>query len=126
VDRRVSIRGKTVVTVPANRIDHEYVGGLLALESNIGDYRSSQWTVVPELDLQVGYLIQPRFRLLLGYSCLYFPGLVRAGEQIDPLVNPNLIPPVTVPVTGPARPAYLGRRSDVWIQGVTAGIEYRW
>jgi hypothetical protein len=127
LDRLVSIRGKTVITVPEPDASvTEYEGGLLALRSNIGDYRSSQWVVVPELDLQVGYLIRPRLRLLLGYSCLYFPGLARASEQIDPVINPNLIPPVEEPVTGPARPAYPARRSDVWIQGVTAGIEYRW
>jgi hypothetical protein len=127
VDRRVSIRGGTMVTVPEpdGSVD-EYAAGVFALESNIGDYRSSQWTVVPELDLQLGYLIQPRLRLLLGYSCLYFPGLARASEQIDPVINPNLLPPVIDPVTGPARPAYPAQRSDVWIQGVTAGIEYRW
>ena len=101
-------------------------GFFLALESNIGDHRSSQWTVVPELEVQVGYLIRPRLRLLTGYSCLCFPGLARASEQIDPVVNTNLWPPVNGPVTGPARPASLARRSDVWIQGVTAGIEYCW
>jgi hypothetical protein len=127
VDRRVSIRGRTVTTVPepVASVD-EYAAGILALESNIGDYQSSQWTVVPELDVQVGYLIRPRLRLLTGYSCLYFPGLARASEQIDPVVNTNLWPPVNGPVTGPARPAYLARRSDVWMQGVTAGLEYCW
>jgi hypothetical protein len=64
--------------------------------------------------------------LLMGYSCLVFPGLARAGEQIDPVVNPDLIPPVIDPTSEPARPAYLARRSDVWMHGVTAGIEYRW
>ncbi len=125
VDRRVSIWGETTVSVPSQPVD-QYVGGLLALESNIGNHRSSQFTVVPELDLQVAYQIRPRWRLLMGYSCLYFPGLVRAGEQIDPVVNPDLIPPVTDPAADPARPAYLARRSDVWMHGVTAGIEYRW
>jgi hypothetical protein len=127
VDRRVSIWGETTVSVPPpNQSINQYVGGLLALDSNIGDYRSSQFAVVPELDLQIGYLIHPRWRLLMGYSCLVFPGLARAGEQIDPVVNPDLIPPVIDPTSEPARPAYLARRSDVWMHGVTAGIEYRW
>ncbi|TVS07920.1 MAG: hypothetical protein EA424_29225 [Planctomycetaceae bacterium] len=127
VERRVSIWGETMVAVPIpNQPVNQYVGGLLALDSNIGDYRSSQLTVVPELDLQIGYLIHPRWRLLMGYSCLVFPGLARAGEQIDPVVNPNLLPPVTDSGPGPARPAYLAGQSDVWMHGVTAGIEYRW
>lgn len=127
VDRRVSIRGETMVATPIpNQPVNRFVGGLLALESNIGNHRSSQFTVVPELDLQIGYLIHPRWRLLTGYSCLVFSGLARAGEQIDPVVNPNLIPPVTDPDPGSARPAYFARQSDVWMHGVTAGIEYRW
>ena len=126
VERRVSIWGETTVSVP-NQPVNQYVGGLLALESNIGNYRSSQLTLVPELDLQIGYLIHPRWRLLMGYSCLYFPGLARAGEQIDPVVNPKLIPQeIMDPDPGPARPAYFARQSDVWMHGVTAGIEYRW
>lgn len=127
LDRRVSIWGETTVTVPEPEPSvNRYVGGVLALESNIGDHRSSQFTIVPELDVQVGYAIHPRWRLLMGYSCLYLPGLFRAAEQIDPVVNLDLIPPVTDPASEPARPAYFARRSDVWLQGVTAGIEYRW
>ena len=124
LDRHVSIRGQTVVTVPGQPTT-VYEGGLLALSSNIGTYRSSQLAIVPELDLQVGYLIRPGLRLLLGYSCLYFPHLVRAGEHIDPVINPELIPPVTN-VTGPLRPEFRLQESDAWIQGVTAGVEYRW
>ncbi len=125
MDRNVSIFGETRVT---NVDDSEvlYPGGLLALSSNIGHYRSRQWTLVPELDLNVGYLIHPRTRLLVGYSCLYLPGVAWAGQQIDPVVNPELIPPPADPIEGPQRPAYLGRWSSAWVQGVTAGVEYRW
>jgi hypothetical protein len=124
LDQQVSIRGRTEVAVPGEPT-LVYEGGLMALSSNIGTYRSSQFAIVPELDLQVGYLIRPNLRVTLGYSCLYFPDLVRAGEQIDPVINPELIPPVTN-VTGPLRPEFRRRESDAWIQGVTAGLEYRW
>ncbi len=124
LDRRVSIRGSTQVTIPGAPTA-EYDGGLLALSSNIGEYHSNQWVVVPELDLQLGYLVRPHLRLLVGYSFLYLPQLVRAAEQMDYVVNPELVPPVTPPVTGPQRPAYLNRQSDAWVQGCTIGAEWR-
>ena len=124
MDRNVSISGETRVTnVDGSEV--LYPAGLLALSSNIGHYRSSQWTLVPELDLSVGYLIRPRTRLLVGYSCLYLPGVAWAGQQIDPVVNPELIPP-EVPGAEPERPAYLARWDSAWVQGVTAGLEHRW
>jgi hypothetical protein len=124
LDRRVSIRGNTLITIPGvppTSLD----GGLLALSSNMGDYHSSQFVVVPELDLQLGYLIRPHVRLLVGYSFLYLPQLARAAEQIDPVVNPDLIPPVTPPVPGPQRPAYQASTSDAWVQGLSVGAEWR-
>jgi hypothetical protein len=124
LDRRVSIRGQKTIAIPGQE-PQDYAGGLLALETNMGDYRSSQFTVIPELDLQIGCQVLPRWRLLAGYSCLVFPGLARAGEQIDPSVNPERIPPV-LGDSDPARPEYLGRRSTAWVHGVTAGLEFCW
>ena len=38
---------------------------------------------------------------LAGYSLIYFGNVVRAGDQIDLDVNPNLLPPEANPFTGP-------------------------
>jgi hypothetical protein len=121
---RVSISGQTAVSIPGvgNSVDQ---GGLLAQSSNIGDYTSDQFVLIPELDLQLGYQLRPHLRLLCGYSFLYVPQLMRAAEQIDLAVNTQLIPPVQPPVTGPQRPAYQGSKSDAWVQGLTLGVECR-
>jgi len=47
--------------------------------------------------------------------------VARAAEQIDPAVNTNLIPPV-IDNSGPARPAFFGPTSTLWIQGVSLGV----
>jgi len=122
--RDVQIRGNTTVTIPGVP-DQQSTGGLYALSSNIGDYSSTRFAVVPELDLHVGYLIRPQLRLLVGYSLLYIPQVLRAGEQIDPVVNTQLLPPVVPPVTGPQRPAFPNHDSDLWVQGLNLGIEWR-
>jgi hypothetical protein len=53
---------------------------------------------------------------------MYFSQIARAGDQIDTVVNPNLIPP---PIGGgPNRPAFNFRPSDLVLQGITLGGEY--
>lgn len=48
------------------------------------------------------------------------------GEQIDPVINPQLLPPVTPSVLGPLRPAFPNRDSNLWVQGLNIGLEWRY
>lgn len=114
--------GVTLVRVPGTP-DIVYPGGIYNLSSNPGEINSQDWTVIPELDLRVSKTIWDCIRLSVGYSAMYIPVLARAGEQIDPFVNPNLLPPV-VP-GGPARPASILERSPAWLHGFTVGFEVR-
>ena len=99
-------------------------GGLLAQRTNIGDYSANNFSFVPEVGVRLGYLIAPRVALTAGYNFIYWTGVARPGEQIDPVVNPTQIPPGTL--QGPARPAFTGvSTTDIWIQGVSTGLEFR-
>jgi len=49
---------------------------------------------------------------------------VRAGNQIDLVVNPNLVPPPIAPLD-PLRPAFQFHGSDFWAQGMNLGLEFR-
>jgi len=120
VTREVSIYGQTTVNVPGEGQSIE-PGGLLALNSNIGTYRDTDWTVIPETQLRVGYRITQRMTAYAGYNLIVWPKVARAAEQIDPAVNTNLIPPV-IDNSGPARPAFFGPTSTLWIQGVSLGV----
>lgn len=122
--RTVRIQGLTSVSVPG-QTQVTGVGGLLAQTSNIGKYESCEFSLVPELDLTVSYRICSWLRASAGYSGLYWGKLVRPGNQIDLTVNRDLIPPQTA-TTGPQRPAYSQRSSDLWMHGVRAGLELRW
>ena len=123
VERECDINGFTVVQVPGQpTVSHQ--GGLLALSSNIGHHTSDAFTVIPELGLNVGYQLTQKVRLTAGYNFLLLNDFWRAGNQIDTVVNPNLIPPSTT-TAGPARPAFLASESDFWVQGIQFGLEFR-
>ena len=52
--------------------------------------------------------------------------MARSGGLIDPVVNPNLVPPGTSAAAVPARPAQQIQFTDLWAQGVNVGLEIRY
>jgi hypothetical protein len=121
--RNTTIRdGVTVISVPGTP-DLVLPGGTYNLTSNLGEVDSQDWTVIPQIDLRVSKTIWECVRLSVGYSALYIPLLARAGEQIDPFVNPNLLPPILP--GGPPSPSPILERSPAWLQGFTVGFEVR-
>ncbi|MCE9530435.1 MAG: BBP7 family outer membrane beta-barrel protein [Planctomycetes bacterium] len=103
-------------------------GGLLALNSNIGRHYREQFTIVPELTLNLGYNISDHCRVFVGYNILYWSNVLRPGDQIDTSLDVNRIPnfrpsPNIVPN---ARPAFLGRDRDFIAQGINLGLMLKW
>ncbi len=121
--QRVNISGNTSITELG--VTDTFSGGLLAQTSNIGSYRQNEFTMIPEIGLKLGFRITSCFHATVGYSVLYFPNVVRAGDQIDPNVNPNLIPEPNNPITGSLRPRFSLVETDFWAQGISVGGELR-
>jgi hypothetical protein len=118
--QRVDISGSTVIDgVRQNG------GGLLAQQSNIGSYSRDRFTILPELGGRVGYQLTHNLKLKLGYTLIFWSNVVRPGDQIDLGVNPNQLPPA-VGNGLPARPEFIFRDSDYWVQGITFGGEFEW
>jgi hypothetical protein len=115
---RVLIDGR-MVTTPPGGVPSVDASGLFAQPSNEGEYISNRFLVVPELNANVVIHLNPAWRVLAGYSLMYFNEAVLAGDQIDPRLNLNQ-------PAGPAFPAFLGRETTFLIQGITLGIDYRW
>jgi hypothetical protein len=120
-----------VVKISGSTITHDPLagttfanGGLLALPSNIGRFSREMFAVAPEGTVNVGYQFNDNVRAYVGYNFLYLSNVVRAGNQIDPVVNPSLIPPTTASL--PARPAFAFKGTDFWAQGVSFGLELRY
>jgi len=101
-------------------------GGLLALSTNSGGLSTSDWTVVPEAAVRIGYKVSDCLRVYAGYSVLYWPGVYRAGNQMDPAVNPGLLPPPVVPPVGPGQPQFPDRKSALWVHAASIGLELRY
>jgi hypothetical protein len=118
--RTVEINGVTRVNglPPSN-------GGFLALPSNIGRYDSTEFAVVPEVGLTVGYQITPRLRVMMGYTFLYWTNVARPGDQIDLAVNTSQ-PPLGNGLVGQPRPAFSFNDSDFWAHGLSFGVELRY
>lgn len=121
--QKVNIAGSTAITEDGATVTS--TGGLLAQRSNIGSYSQDEFSVVPELGLNLGYNLTPRLRAIVGYSLIYFPNVVRAGDQVDLDVNTNFLPPEADPFSGPMRPVFAFDTTDFWAHGFNVGLDYR-
>jgi len=80
--QRLNIEGSQVRTLPG-QAPLNFQGGLLALDSNIGTFTRNQFSVVPEVGLNVGYQVTEHLRTFVGYNFLYWTNVIRPGDQID-------------------------------------------
>jgi hypothetical protein len=123
--KAVTIDGETMITPPGPGAQPTtYNGGLYALPTNIGHYTRNDFSVVPELNLNVGYQITDHIRAFVGYSFIYWSDVTRPGDVIDANINTSQLPPGTL--VGPARPAFTWHHSDFWAHGVNFGLEVRY
>ncbi|HEX3726774.1 MAG TPA: BBP7 family outer membrane beta-barrel protein [Pirellulales bacterium] len=127
----VTIQGNTVTRVPG-LAPISATGGILALPQtnsgvgaggNIGSYSRMQFAGIPEVDANLHLQISPLWRLNVGYSLLFLTNVVRPGNQIDPIVDPNRFPPPLTPVS--QHPIFSYSERAVWMQGVNVGLEAR-
>jgi hypothetical protein len=121
----VDISGSTRQDIPGNSLPTAFQGGLLAQPTNINRYAGSSFSLAPEIGVQVAWPVTPTFRVIAGYTFLYWTNVVRPGDQMDTVINTTGTNLGTL--TGDARPAFLGfRNSDMWLQGINLGIEWRY
>lgn len=110
----------------------EFTGGYYAMPTNIGSYRKSFFSVIPQISVQAGYCLRDWCNLHLGYQFLYVSKLMWASNQIDRNINPSqstvikagTVEPLPAVLSGPEAPEALFRTSDFWVQGLTAGVEF--
>ena len=117
---RVSINGQTQTTIPGGGSSLEDFG-LLALPSNIGVYENDEFTILPELAVNVAYSVTSRLQFSVGYSLLYWSNAAMASNAVDTTINPTQ---TSVPV-GPIVPVYSLTDDSFWLQGITGGINLR-
>jgi hypothetical protein len=101
-------------------------GGTLALASNSGRFTRNEFSVIPEVEIKLGYNLTERIRGFAGYNFMYWSNVARSGEQIDRNIDVRQVP--TLPTFDPnfrgTQPAPQFRNSGYWAQGVTFGVEF--
>jgi len=106
-----------------------YVGGYYALPSNIGGHSRTEFAVVPELRLGVGYRLTPSASLYVAYDLLYASNVARPGEQVDRNINPTQNTAWTEEVDsvteGTPAPTFSFDSTSFWAQGVNLGLSIR-
>jgi hypothetical protein len=120
------INGSTTVSVPVPGGPNETIvtpAGLLAQASNIGTRERDDFAVIPELGMNVGYDLTPNLRATVGYTFIYWSRVARPGDQIDTNLNLSQLPPG--PLVGIPSPVASWSITDMWVQGISAGIDYR-
>ncbi|MFT7640572.1 MAG: hypothetical protein ACI9G1_002315 [Pirellulaceae bacterium] len=122
--QRVNIDGSTITTTGGITFNH--TGGLLTQTTNIGHYTRDRFSFVPEVGASLGYNLTSQLRATVGYTMIYWSNVVRPGDHIDTVVNPNLLPPAVDPLVGPSRPQFAFNDTHYWAQGLNFGLHYRW
>ncbi len=103
-------------------------GGLLALDTNIGRHHSSRFAVIPDEKLYVNYRFFSNIDLGMAYNFTYFSRVIRAADQINPVVSTTHIP-TSAAFTAPGgafMPVAVMNESDMWAQGVTFTVTVHW
>ena len=118
---RVEINGSTTIIDGGN--SQTYPGGILALPTNIGVYKTKEVAVMPEIGVNLMYCLTPRTKFTLGYTFIYLSHVARPGDQIDMMVNSSQFPPGNL--NGVALPAFQFRTTDFWAHGLNFGLDIR-
>jgi hypothetical protein len=104
-------------------------GGLLALQGgNIGRFVTNRFVVVPEVGAQVGVQLSSHVRVAAGYQFLYINDVARPGTQIDPAINPRLVPISGAfgTLSGQTSPLLTLHRDDFFAHGVQFLLDIRY
>jgi hypothetical protein len=119
----VDVQGVTTL-VPSAGTAQSLPGGLLAASSNIGKRSKSAFAAVPEVDLSLGCQLASWLRLSVGYNFLYCSAVVRPGDQISRVINPDQLPSFpgynAALVADAPRPLF--KWTDFWAQGLNVGL----
>ena len=130
----VTIDGHTVATSGSSTVTYPHEG-VFAVRSNEaldaqgnvvpGVFERDVFTVIPQLGMELGYQVSCHWRAYVGYNLLFWGNVWRASDQIDLNIDPRNIPPVNPQNPGLPFPAFPGRSTSFWAQGVNVGTEFR-
>ena len=123
MERSVGIHGSSTITVPGNpNSTTNSANGLLARNTNEGNYVMNTFIVSPETNITIGYRLTRRLEATVGYSYLGLPKVARVADQLDPQLASNL----SNPPTGASTPRFALLESNYSLQSLNYGLQWRY
>jgi len=123
MERNVTINGSSTITVPGNPgSTSTTANGLLARNTNDGNYIDNTFVVMPETNLTLGYRLTPRLEATVGYTYLGLPKVARVADQLDPNLASNL----SNPPTGASTPSFSLNESNYALHSLDYGLQWRY
>jgi hypothetical protein len=123
-EESVSISGASTRILPTGAVT-SVATGVLATGSNSGRWSKLEYPVVPDLGFEVSYRVRPGLRAFVGYEWMYWSRVLRPGEEVDTTINPALLP-FAAPTAVVPRPLPFLEFKELVVQGLNAGVEFRY
>jgi hypothetical protein len=119
--------GRTV-TVPGGLYAVGIPGGPAGTEGIFGQDVVSRFSVLAEVTGRFGVQLTSNVRLSAGYTFLYLNDVARPGLEIQPVINPRVVPVSQAfgSTSGPVAPRRAYDRTDYVAHGVLFGVEVRY
>ncbi|HKI32815.1 MAG TPA: BBP7 family outer membrane beta-barrel protein [Gemmataceae bacterium] len=102
-------------------------GGLLSAPFDQGSHSRNRIAFVPEINVKVGYVITPWLRAYVGYDFLYLSSVVRPGDQTG--ISTSGVQAAVAGTTSQItvnQPAFRFSSTDMIINGINFGVEFRY
>jgi len=123
MERSVNIDGSSSIFVPGTPPSTSSSNeGLLARNTNNGNYVSNTFVVTPETNVTLGYRLNRRLEATIGYTYLGLPKVARVADQLDPRLASNL----SNPPTGASTPSFNLLESNFSLHSLNYGLQWRY
>jgi hypothetical protein len=122
VDQSVRNSAFTSITEPNGIVTSSHDRALYISPNNAGRFTRTQFAVVPEGNVKLGYDLNKYIRFTVGYTFIYLSDAARPADQLNRNVN---VQPIGTPsVFTPAAPFPGVRSTDFWVQGLDVGLRF--
>jgi hypothetical protein len=115
-DQWVRVFGAAVEETPLTRTVEG--SALFVQDSNRGTFQRTVYDMVFEAGVNLSFQATRHINLFAGYTFLWWLNPIRAGDQVDTVINAG--------AGGPARPLVPFREDSFWAHGINAGVLFSW
>ena len=127
---KLLIKGQLVTNdFDNNGAAEKFPAGYLALSTNEGHHHRTRFSVIPQVNADIGYDLANWTSIHIGYTFLYATEVMWASNQIDRQINPSQSPAISgnpsTTVVGVSRPKALFKTKSFWAQGLNVGLQFQ-